>query len=136
MSFELLDLKYWNWRLSQGYLIKIERGGIIDIQTEMKDGRAAGTGRASSLIAGNSKDSNRSLSHGNRRRSFPAGYFTVESFLLLLCLTASLLILPVILPPLPPPPFMLLLLPIAIFALLMILAFMPSDIRDIASSYV
>ncbi|KAL3835127.1 hypothetical protein ACJIZ3_009863 [Penstemon smallii] len=57
-------------------------------------------------------------------------YFTIESLCLLVCLTVSLLILPVILPPLPPPPFMLLLLPICILALLMILAFMPTNARD------
>ncbi|XP_043705376.1 ARGOS-like protein [Telopea speciosissima] len=124
MSVGLLDLKL-NWRLAQ----------------EMMDGRAAGTGtgtvRASSLVAGNNKDYNRSISQGNNsRKSFPASYFSVESFMVLICLTASLLILPVILPPLPPPPFMLLLLPIAILLVLMILAFMPSDIRDIASSFV
>ncbi|KAJ4957593.1 hypothetical protein NE237_024704 [Protea cynaroides] len=101
----------------------------------MMDGRPAGTGRASSLVAGNDNDYRRSISQGNRIRSFPASYFSVESFLVLLCLTASLLILPVILPPLPPPPFMLLLLPIAILAVLMILAFMPWDIRDIALSF-
>lgn len=65
-----------------------------------------------------------------------ASYFSVESLLVLVMLTASLLILPVILPPLPPPPFLLLLLPIGIIILLMILAFTPSDARDISSSYV
>ncbi|XP_020249873.1 protein AUXIN-REGULATED GENE INVOLVED IN ORGAN SIZE-like [Asparagus officinalis] len=63
------------------------------------------------------------------------GYFSLQSFLVLLCITASLVILPLILPPLPPPPFMLLLLPIGIFVVLLILAFMPSDVRDITSSY-
>ncbi|KAK4421907.1 protein AUXIN-REGULATEDINVOLVED IN ORGAN SIZE [Sesamum alatum] len=57
-------------------------------------------------------------------------YFTLESLFLLVCLTVSLLILPLVLPPLPPPPFLLLLLPICILALLMILAFMPSNVRD------
>ncbi|GFY81220.1 hypothetical protein Acr_01g0010290 [Actinidia rufa] len=72
--------------------------------------------------------------HGHGRRIFPVGgsYFSVESLLVLICLTASLLILPLILPPLPPPPFMLLLLPIGILALLMILVFMPADhVRDL-----
>ncbi|KAK1294521.1 hypothetical protein QJS10_CPA16g00029 [Acorus calamus] len=64
-----------------------------------------------------------------------ASYFGVESFLVLLCLTASLLLLPLVLPPLPPPPFLLLLLPIGILGLLLVMAFMPSDIRGIASSY-
>nr|CAD1838943.1 unnamed protein product [Ananas comosus var. bracteatus] len=37
--------------------------------------------------------------------------------------------------PLPPPPFLLLLLPMGMLLLLMILAFMPSDVREVASSY-
>ncbi|XP_010526912.1 PREDICTED: ARGOS-like protein [Tarenaya hassleriana] len=61
------------------------------------------------------------------RRLIPASYFSLESLVLLVGLTASLLILPLILPPLPPPPFMLLLVPIGILAVLMILAFMPSS---------
>ncbi|XP_070004601.1 ARGOS-like protein [Nicotiana sylvestris] len=65
-------------------------------------------------------------------------YFSLESFVLLLCLTASLLLLPLILPPLPPPPFMLLLLPILILLLLMFLAFMPnsSNLRNVSYTYV
>ena len=80
----------------------------------------------------------RTLSHGkgSSRRLFAASYFSLESLLLLVCLTVSLLILPLILPPLPPPPFMLLLLPIVILAVLMILAFMPSNVRDITYTYV
>ncbi|KAH7681176.1 hypothetical protein IHE45_05G042900 [Dioscorea alata] len=60
-------------------------------------------------------------------------YFSIESFLLLVCLTASLLILPLVLPPLPPPPLMLLLLPIGILLVLLLLGLMPSDVRDITS---
>ncbi|KAK4745114.1 hypothetical protein SAY87_011426 [Trapa incisa] len=76
------------------------------------------------------------LSHDKSGRApLPASNFTLESFLLLVCLTASLLILPVVLPPLPPPPFLLLLLPIGIMGLLMVLAFMPSDVRDLTHSY-
>ncbi|URE09427.1 auxin-regulated protein involved in organ size [Musa troglodytarum] len=67
------------------------------------------------------------------RKAFSSKYFSAESLLVLLCLTASLLILPVILPTLPPPPLAVLLLPIGILVLLMILAFMPSDVRKIAS---
>ncbi|KAJ9187175.1 hypothetical protein P3X46_002661 [Hevea brasiliensis] len=78
----------------------------------------------------------RSMSQGSGRRLFPASYFSLESLLLLICLTASLLILPLILPPLPPPPFLLLLLPIGILAVLMILAFMPTNARDITYTYV
>lgn len=67
----------------------------------------------------------RSYSQVHSRRIIPSGYFGLESFLVLICLTASLLLLPLILPPLPPPPFMLLLLPIGILAVLVILAFRP-----------
>ncbi|GMN36102.1 hypothetical protein TIFTF001_005757 [Ficus carica] len=81
----------------------------------------------------------RTLSHGGKgsgRRLLGVSYFSLESLLLLLCLTASLLILPLILPPLPPPPFLLLLLPIGILALLLFLAFMPSNVRDFTYTYV
>lgn len=80
----------------------------------------------------------RTLSHGkgSSKRLLQANYFSLESLLLLLCLTVSLLILPLILPPLPPPPFLLLLLPIGILAVLMVLAFMPSNVRDITYTYV
>lgn len=80
----------------------------------------------------------RTLSHGrgSGRRLLPASYFSLESLLLLICLTATLLILPLMLPPLPPPPFMLLLLPIGILAVLMILAFMPPNVRDLTYTYV
>ncbi|KAE8684779.1 hypothetical protein F3Y22_tig00111105pilonHSYRG00413 [Hibiscus syriacus] len=67
------------------------------------------------------------------RKSLQERYFGLESLILLTCLTASLLILPLILPPLPPPPFMLLLLPIAILNVLMLLAFVPSNLRDITN---
>ncbi|KAL3724250.1 hypothetical protein ACJRO7_029422 [Eucalyptus globulus] len=62
-------------------------------------------------------------------------YFSLEWILLLMCLTAILLILPLVLPPLPPPPSMLLLLPIAILSVLLILAFTPSNIRDLTYAY-
>lgn len=78
---------------------------------------------------------NRSFSQGSSRKLLPANYFSLESLLLLSCLTASLLILPLILPPLPPPPFLLLLVPIGILALLMVLAFMPGNIRDVTYTY-
>nr|DAD43318.1 TPA_asm: hypothetical protein HUJ06_001548 [Nelumbo nucifera] len=100
------------------------------------DGRAR---RAASLVEKKSGHYHRSLSQdlmtGNTRRPFPSSYFSLESLLALLFLTASMLILPLILPPLPPPPFLLLLLPIGILAVLMILAFITSDVRNIASSY-
>ncbi|KAL9377372.1 hypothetical protein Peur_028707 [Populus x canadensis] len=78
---------------------------------------------------------NRSLSQGSSRRLLTASHFSLVSLLLLVCLTASLLILPLVLPPLPPPPFMLLLLPIGILVLLMFLAFMPSNARDITYTW-
>ncbi|ESQ44094.1 hypothetical protein EUTSA_v10006308mg [Eutrema salsugineum] len=62
-----------------------------------------------------------------KRLMIPANYFSLESLVLLVGLTASLLILPLVLPPLPPPPFMLLLIPIGIMVLLVVLAFMPSS---------
>ncbi|TMW99215.1 hypothetical protein EJD97_002890 [Solanum chilense] len=72
----------------------------------------------------------------NGKKVFSISYFSLESFLLLICLSASLLLLPLILPPLPPPPFMLLLLPIFILSLLMFLAFMPSNIKNVSYKYV
>ncbi|URE25545.1 hypothetical protein MUK42_16102 [Musa troglodytarum] len=69
------------------------------------------------------------------RRGSPSNYFSMKSFLVLICLTLSLLILPLVLPPLPPPPSVLLLLPVGMLVLLLILAFMPSDTTNIASSY-
>ncbi|KAJ6805580.1 protein AUXIN-REGULATED GENE INVOLVED IN ORGAN SIZE-like [Iris pallida] len=70
-----------------------------------------------------------------RTKSFQSSYFSFETLLVLVCLAASLLILPLVLPPLSPPPLMFLLIPIGIMAVLMLLAFMPSDVRNIASSY-
>lgn len=72
--------------------------------------------------------------HRNSRKYCPSSYFTVESFLVLVILAASMILLPLILPPLPPPPFLLLLLPVVILVVLMVLAFMPSNIQNIASS--
>ena len=88
-----------------------------------------------SVVEGKQVEYHRSFSQGGARRLLPASYFSLESLLLLVCLTASLLILPLILPPLPPPPFLLLLLPIGILGVLMILAFMPSNVRDITYKY-
>ncbi|KAL9237553.1 hypothetical protein vseg_012087 [Gypsophila vaccaria] len=73
----------------------------------------------------------RLFTQGSFRMSKRGGYYGLESILLLVCLAASMLILPVILPPLPPPPFLILLLPIGIFGLLMVLAFMPSNVRHL-----
>ncbi|CAA7050554.1 unnamed protein product [Microthlaspi erraticum] len=78
----------------------------------------------------------RTLSSQNSpRRLISASYFSLESMVVLVGLTASLLILPLILPPLPPPPFMLLLIPIGIMVLLMVLALMPSsNAKHVSSS--
>ncbi|KAL0739697.1 hypothetical protein Bca4012_081210 [Brassica carinata] len=77
----------------------------------------------------------RTLSSQNSpRRLISASYFSIESMVVLVGLTASLLILPLILPPLPPPPFMLLLIPIGIMVLLMVLALMPSSSSSSGSS--
>ncbi|CAN6836261.1 ARGOS-like protein [Brassica napus] len=77
----------------------------------------------------------RTLSSQNSpRRLISASYFSLESMVVLVGLTASLLILPLILPPLPPPPFMLLLIPIGIMVLLMVLALMPSSSSSSSSS--
>ncbi|KAF0895260.1 hypothetical protein E2562_008588 [Oryza meyeriana var. granulata] len=64
-----------------------------------------------------------------------SNYFSIEAFLVLVFLTMSLLILPLVLPPLPPPPSLLLLLPVCLLILLIVLAFMPTDVRNMASSY-
>ncbi|XP_051179684.1 protein AUXIN-REGULATED GENE INVOLVED IN ORGAN SIZE [Lolium perenne] len=69
------------------------------------------------------------------KKAAAPNYFGVEAFLVLACLTASLLILPLVLPPLPPPPSLLLLLPVCLLILLMVLAFMPTDVRSMATSY-
>ncbi|KAF3554681.1 hypothetical protein F2Q69_00017987 [Brassica cretica] len=77
----------------------------------------------------------RTLSSQNSpRRLISASYFSLESMVVLVGLTASLLILPLILPPLPPPPFMLLLIPIGIMVLLMVLALMPSSSSSYSSN--
>ncbi|KAL9233138.1 hypothetical protein vseg_008170 [Gypsophila vaccaria] len=81
------------------------------------------------------RDYYRPFAQANTKKSKRGSYFGLESMLLLVCLTASLLFLPLILPPLPPPPFLLLLLPIAIFGVLMMLAFMPSNVRDLTYTY-
>ncbi|KAJ8539668.1 hypothetical protein K7X08_013920 [Anisodus acutangulus] len=86
-------------------------------------------------MEGKKMDYNRSFSQGHSKKMLPMSYFSLESIILLLCLTASLLLLPLILPPLPPPPFMLLLVPVFILVVLMILAFMPSNVRSVTYSY-
>ncbi|CAL4981756.1 unnamed protein product [Urochloa decumbens] len=71
----------------------------------------------------------------NDRKVIASTYFSIGAFLLLACLTVSLLILPLVLPPLPPPPSLLLWLPVCLLILLIVMAFMPTDVRSMASSY-
>ena len=71
----------------------------------------------------------------NDRKVIASTYFSIGAFLVLACLTVSLLILPLVLPPLPPPPSLLLWLPVALLILLIVLAFMPTDVKSMASSY-
>lgn len=87
------------------------------------------------IMEGKKMEYNRSFTQGHSKKMLSMNYFSLESIILLLGLTASLLLLPLILPPLPPPPFMLLLVPIFILVVLMILALMPSNVRDVTYSY-
>ncbi|KAG6473726.1 hypothetical protein ZIOFF_067643 [Zingiber officinale] len=85
--------------------------------------------RGSRMATSSGMRHSKAQSQEQDHKSYPNTYFSLESFLLLLFFTASLLILPLILPPLPPPPSLLLLLPIGLLIVLMILAFMPTDIE-------
>ncbi|KAI7980680.1 hypothetical protein LOK49_Contig120G00002 [Camellia lanceoleosa] len=58
--------------------------------------------------------------------------FSLRSLMVMAVLTVSLLVLPVVLPPLPPPPLMLLLIPVFIMAVLILLAFTPSQVPNVA----
>ncbi|PKU80319.1 ARGOS-like protein isoform X1 [Dendrobium catenatum] len=92
--------------------------------------------RRSSLSQIHSAEQKRNQANRNKSKAVSASYpFSAQSFMVLFCVTVSLLILPLMLPPLPPPPLMLLLIPIGILLVLLILGFMPSDVRNIASSY-
>lgn len=86
------------------------------------------------LVEARKMEYRRPLSQGQGGKM--SRYFTLESLLLLVCLTVSLLILPLVLPPLPPPPFLLLLLPICMLVVLLFLAFMPSNVLDATYTYV
>ena len=132
MSFEFPETDSIRIRLLKGrYMSSIimDTGARKNVNPSMAEGKRIDYNR------GKIMEYQRSLSHGNARKLLPASYFSLESLLLLICLTASLLILPLILPPLPPPPFLLLLIPIGILVLLMILAFMPSNVRDMTHTY-
>ncbi|PWZ20991.1 hypothetical protein Zm00014a_022174 [Zea mays] len=78
----------------------------------------------------------RTATHGGRHkhgdddpstpRGFCAKYFSRESCLLLALVTVLLVVLPLVLPPLPAPPLALLLVPVAMLAVLLVLALMPA----------
>ncbi|XP_051126407.1 protein AUXIN-REGULATED GENE INVOLVED IN ORGAN SIZE-like [Andrographis paniculata] len=121
--------------------LALSKGGFINLKNQYANGGAKdvriapnnGLDRRPSSIAQFIESKKLELCKPRGRAIFR--YFPVESLCLLVCLTASLLILPLILPPLPPPPSLLLLLPIFILALLMFLAFMPSDSRKATYAY-
>jgi hypothetical protein len=69
------------------------------------------------------------------RKVIASTYLSVGALLVLSCITVSLLVLPLVLPPLPPPPSLLLWLPVCLLVLLAVLAFMPTGVRSMASSY-
>ncbi|WOL12758.1 hypothetical protein Cni_G21525 [Canna indica] len=106
----------------------------IEVQA-LLGGLMEGRVRRNELATNSDINYSRTPPHEPDQRCSPSTYFSMESFLLLILLTASLLILPLILPPLPPPPSMLLLLPIGLLIVLLVLAFMPSDVWNVASSY-
>ncbi|KAH1102342.1 hypothetical protein GLYMA_13G195500v4 [Glycine max] len=54
-------------------------------------------------------------------------FFRVVSILILVSVTALMVVLPLMLPSLPPPPLVLLFFPVGIMAVLMLLAFVPSE---------
>ncbi|KAJ4896224.1 Myb-like domain-containing protein [Raphanus sativus] len=94
--------------------------------------------RPPATVSENSKHELRRSSSSQKRLMIPASYFSLESLVVLVGLTASLLILPLVLPPLPPPPFMLLLIPIGIMVLLVVFAFMPSSskAKDVTRTFI
>ncbi|KAM1061349.1 hypothetical protein ACFX2I_025798 [Malus domestica] len=152
MNFDVPEADRLRLVLSQGFIHLPDRSStscVMDIKTRKVSGahtpEPSPTDHGQKVQyyhqiqrQGKATEYRRTLSHGRGtgRRLLPASYFSLESLLLLVCLTATLLILPLVLPPLPPPPLMLLLLPIGILAVLMILAFMPSNVRDLTYTYV
>lgn len=63
-------------------------------------------------------------------------YFNARVVAIMVALTLSLLLLPLVLPPLPPPPVMILFIPVLIMALLVLLAFSPSQVPNLDVSSV
>lgn len=113
------------------------RRAMMDVRTMKNNSNSPpfprkGPHTATTFVESRKIEYQRSFSQGHGRKMFSSkSYFSLESLFILICLTASLLVLPLILPPLPPPPFMLLLLPICLLVVLVFLAFMPSNIRDV-----
>ncbi|KAJ9695394.1 hypothetical protein PVL29_010724 [Vitis rotundifolia] len=63
-------------------------------------------------------------------------FFSARSIMVMVFLTLSMLLLPLFLPPLPPPPLLLLFVPVVIMAVLMLLAFSPTQVPNVATSAV
>lgn len=132
------QLQETDWKLSKGFLALQNHTPKSTTTMEARSRKPVSSNEGIRIERERERDREyrRSFSsHGNGKKALRSNYFSLESMLLLVCLTASLLILPLILPPLPPPPFLLLLLPIGILALLMILAFMPCNVRDLTYTY-
>ncbi|KAJ0255566.1 auxin-regulated protein [Hirschfeldia incana] len=111
---------------------------IINIQERYSNNRKNIDFRRPPVPENSSRYELRRTFSSQKRLMIPANYFSLETLVILVGLTASLLILPLVLPPLPPPPFMLLLVPIGIMVLLIVLAFMPSSSsksRDITRTF-
>lgn len=130
----VMDVKTTKINLEQHQYLN----GVMDAKTTKKASAASIPRKNGTPALAEAKkvEYRRSLSQGPGKRMFSVSYFSLESFLLLVGLTASLLLLPLILPPLPPPPLMLLLVPICILVVLMMLAFTPSKVRDMTYAYV
>ncbi|XP_062219352.1 protein AUXIN-REGULATED GENE INVOLVED IN ORGAN SIZE-like [Phragmites australis] len=75
-------------------------------------------------------DGRRKYDDPSTPRGFCSKYFSVKSCLLLALITMLLLVLPLVLPPLSPPPLVLLLVPVAMLAMLLLLALTPPGCRN------
>ncbi|CAM0955472.1 unnamed protein product [Alopecurus aequalis] len=96
-----------------------------------KKGSLAGGGEGRTRGA----EGKRTVPQGQRAPEATGGYFTVELAALFLCLTALLVFLPLVLPPLPPPPSLLLLVPVGLMAILILLAFLPTESRNSSRAF-
>ncbi|XP_060170950.1 ARGOS-like protein [Lycium barbarum] len=113
-------------RSSKGF-INLEQNQYFNNMMDLKTVKNSGAVQ----MQGKKMEYSRSFTQGHSKKMISMSYFSLESVILLLCLTASLLLLPLVLPPLAPPPLMLLLVPIFILVVLLILAFMPSNVRNV-----